>query len=157
MNYVWHDYDPNTMSFIESWLDENAVNSTGLDEGFRAFYAYWASEDGFIPGETFWCKVVSEDNIPFAVIAVCQHEHKAIIIEILVAPDKRGQRRGSSLLKELLSNDEILGFRIQQCEAVIYPGNAASQKAFENAGFRYHHSHKDGNGDSLIYVYESIS
>lgn len=107
MNYVWHDYDPNTMSFIESWLDENAVNSTGLDGGFRAFYAYCASEDGFIPGETFWCKVVSEDNIPFAVIAVCQHEHKAIIMEILVAPDKRGQRRGSSLLKELLSNVKL--------------------------------------------------
>lgn len=154
MTYVWHDYDPHTMSFVENWLDENAVNSTGLDEGFRAFYEYWANEDGFVPGENFWCKVVFEGNHPFAVIAFCRHEHKIIIMELLVASEKRGQRKGSALLKELLRNEGILGFHIQKSEAVIYPDNIASQKAFENAGFRYHHNRQDGNGDSMIYVYE---
>lgn len=157
MNYVWCDYNPNTMSFIENWLDESAVNSTGLDEGFRAFYEYWANEDGFVLGENFWCKVAFEDNKPFAVIAFCQHEHKTIIMEVLVTPEKRGQGKGSALLKELLNNEGILGFRIQKSEAVIYPSNIASQKAFENAGFKYHHNHKDGNGDSVYYVYESSS
>ena len=157
MNYAWCDYNPNTMSFIENWLDESAVSSTGLDEGFRAFYEYWANEDGFVPGENFWCKVTFEADEPFAVIALCLHEHKIIIMEILVAPEKRGKGKGSTLLKELLSNEEILGFRIQKCEAVIYPSNIASQKAFENAGFEYHHDHKDGNGESMNYVYESSS
>jgi len=155
LNYIWCDYNPNTMSFIENWLDESAVRSTGLDDGFHAFYEYWVNEDGFVLGENFWCKVTSENDKPFAVIAFCQHEGKTIIMEVLVAPDKRGQGKCSALLKELLHNKEILGFTIQKSEAVIYPSNMASQKAFENAGFKYHHNHKDGNGDSMNYVYES--
>ena len=157
VNFVWCDYHPNTMGFIENWLDESAVKSTGLDEGFRGFYEYWANEDGFVAGENFWCKVTFENDEPFAVIAFCQHEGRIIIMEVLVAPEKRGQGKGTKLLKELLDSEEILGFAIQKCEAVIYSSNAASQKAFENAGFQYHHNHKDGNGDSMYYVYEGSS
>ena len=157
MNFVWCDYNPKKMCFIENWLDESAVKTTGLDEGFRDFYEYWANEDGFVVGENFWCKVTFENNNPFAVIAFCQHEGKIIIMEVLIAPDKRGQGKGSKLLKELLNNEGIIGFAIQKSEAVIYPSNIASQKAFENAGFKYHHNHKDGNGDSMYYVYESSS
>lgn len=154
MDYVWHDYDPKTMRYIESWLDESAVESTGLDEGFCSFYEYWAGEDGFAAGENFWCKVAFENDQPFAVIAFCRHEHKINIMEVLIAPEKRGQGKGSKLLKELLNCKDIIGFTIQESEAVIYPNNIASQKAFENAGFRYRHSIKDGNGDSMNYVYE---
>ena len=157
MNFIWCDYNPNTMNFIENWLDESAVESTGLDEGFRAFYEYWANEDGFVVGENFWCKVVFENDKPFAVIAFCQHEYKTIIMEVLIAPDKRGQGKGTALIKELLNNEEIIGFTIQKCEAVIYPSNIASQKAFEKAGFIYHNNHKDENGDSMYYIYESKS
>lgn len=152
MNYVWRDYDPQTMGYIEAWLDESAVRSTGLDEGFRDFYEYWANEDGFAVGENFWCKVVSEDDKPFAVIAFCQHERRIFIMEIVVAPEKRGQGKGSKLLKELLESKELIGSSIQQSEAVIYTSNMASQKAFENAGFQYHHTHEDG--DALYYVCE---
>lgn len=157
VNFVWCDYNPNTMRFVENWLDESAVKSTGLDEGFRGFYEYWANEDGFAVEENFWCKVTFENDEPFAVIAFCRHEGKIIIMEVLVAPEKRGQGKGTKLLKELLDSEEILGFAIQKCEAVIYSNNAASQKAFENAGFQYHHNHKDGNGDSMYYVYEGSS
>lgn len=157
MNYVWCDYNPNTMGCIEKWLDENAVNATGLDEGFRVFYEYWANEEGFVLGENFWCKVAFENDKPFAVIAFCWHEHKIKIMEVVVAPDKRGQGKGSTLLKELLNDKELLGYRIQKSEAVIYPSNIASQKAFENARFKYHHNHKDGNGDSMYYLYENSS
>ena len=151
MYFVWYDYNPNTMNFIENWLDESAVESTGLDEGFRAFYEYWANEDGFVVGENFWCKVVFENDKPFAVIAFCQHEYKTIIMEVLIAPDKRGQGKGTALIKELLNNEEIIGFTIQKCEAVIYPSNIASQKAFEKAGFQYRNNHKDENGDTKLY------
>ena len=157
MNFVWCDYNPKTMRFIENWLDESAVKSTGLDESFRDFYEYWANEEGFVVGENFWCKVTFENEKPFAVIAFCRYESKIIIMEVLIAPDKRGQGKGSKLLKELLESEEIIGFAIQKSEAVIYPGNIASQKAFENAGFQYHHNHKDGNGDSMYYVYERCS
>ena len=153
MNYVWRDYNPNTMGYIEKWLDEFAVKSTGLDEGFQNFYEYWANEDGFVVGENFWSKVVLENDKPFAVIAFCLHESKIIIMEIVVEPEKRGQGSGSKLLKELLENGEIIGFTIHKSEAVIFPSNIASQKSFENAGFLYHYSHEDG--DALYYVYES--
>ena len=44
MEYIWRDYDPETMGFVESWLDEAAVKATGLEDGFRDFYEYWAME-----------------------------------------------------------------------------------------------------------------
>lgn len=155
MNFVWYDYNPNTMSFIENWLDESTVKSTGLDEGFRAFYEYWANEDGFVDGENFWCKVVCESNTPLAVIAFCQHEHTILVMEIVVDPQRRGRGIGSKLLKELLGSKEIIGFAIQKSEAVIFPNNIASKKAFENAGYQYHHTHEDGT--ALYYIYESSS
>ncbi len=155
MNFEWYDYNPKTMGYVENWLDEHAVKSTGLDEGFRAFYEYWANEDGFNIGENFWCKVVSENGTPFAVIAFCQHEYKILIMEIVVEPKKRGQGSGTKLLKELLEREEIIGFTVRKSEAVIFPSNMASRKAFENAGFQYHHTHEDG--DAMYYVYESCS
>ena len=155
MNLVWYDYNPKTMTFVESWLDESAVESTGLDEGFCAFYEYWAKEDGFDIGENYWCKVVFENGQPFAVVALCRDGDKVLIMELVVAPEKRGRGRGTELLKALLTGNDILGFIIHSCEAVIFPGNTASQKAFENAGFRHHRTHKDGS--AFCYRYESKS
>ena len=154
MNYVWRDYNPNTMGYIEAWLDESAIQSTGLDDGFRDFYEYWANEDGFVVGENFWCKVAYEDSEPFAVIAFCRHEEKLNIMEILLEPEKRGQGKGTKLLKELLGSTEITGCIIHKSEAVIYPDNIASQKAFENAGFKHSHKHEDQDGESMLYVYD---
>jgi len=157
MNYVWRDYDPQTMQYIETWLDEAAVKATGLDEGFCSFYEYWANEDGFAVGENFWCKVVFESDEPFGVIAFSLYEHKVIVMEVLIAPEKRSQGKGSKMLQEFLRCKEITGFAVKKSEAVIYPNNVASQKAFEKAGFQYHHSHKDEDGESMNYVYERSS
>ena len=157
MNYDWYDYNPDTMLFVENWLDESAKKSTGLDDGFHAFYEYWVNEDGFVIGKNFWCKVVFENGEPFGVIAFCRHNHKTIIMEVLIAPDKRGQGKGSALIKELLNHKEIIGFVIQKGETVIYPDNIVSQKAFERAGFIYQNNCKDENGDSMRYIYESKS
>ena len=155
MGLIWKDYDPGNMGYIEDWLDGAAVRSTGLDEGFRAFYGYWANEDGFLPGENYWCKVVCRDGEPVAVVAFCEHEGKVIIMELVVAPEKRGRGLGTKLLKELLGDAPPMGFVIDKSEAVIFPDNTASQKAFEKAGFHYHHIHEDG--DALYYVYEKGS
>lgn len=152
MNYVWCDYNPETMGYVENWLDESAVRFTGMEDGFRYFYEYWVNEAGFIVGEMFWCKVAFENDEPFAVIAFCLHEDKLNIMEIVVAPEKRGQGSGSKLIKELLDNEEdIIGVAVHKSEAIIYPSNIASQKAFENAGFKYQSTHPDG--DAMIYVY----
>lgn len=151
--YVWCDYDPRTMQFIESWLDKDAVKATGLDDGFRDFYEYWANEDGFDVGVNYWCKVVCENNTPVAVVAFCRHEQMVLVMEIVVKPQKRGQGVGTKLLKELLGRRDIINFVIQQSEAVIFSNNIASQRAFEKAGYQYHHTDEDGT--AMYYVYRS--
>lgn len=151
MYFAWHDYNPQTMGYIENWVDADAVKSTGLDEGFRSFYEYWAKEEGFVVGKNYWCKVVFDSDQPLAVVALCINEGKVTIMEIVVDPEKRGQGIGTKLLKELLEEKEIIGFSIGKSEAIIFPDNIASQKAFVNAGFRYHHTHEDG--DALYYAY----
>lgn len=55
--------------------------------------------------------------------------------------------------KWLVESEEIIGSAIHKCEATIYPSNIASKKAFENAGFKYDHTHEDE--DAMYYVYES--
>ena len=35
MDFIWYDYNPDTMNYIEDWLDEITVRNTGLDDGFR--------------------------------------------------------------------------------------------------------------------------
>lgn len=152
MIFSWLDYDPHTMGYVENWLDESAVKSTGLDEGFRSFYEYWANEDGFVVGKNYWCKVVFDDDKPVAVIALCMNEGSVTVMEIVVDPEKRGQGIGRKLLKELLAREDIIGFSIVKSEAVIFTTNIASQKAFTNAGFRYHHTHEAG--DALYYAYK---
>lgn len=40
MDFVWRDYQPDAMAYVEQWLDASAVGATGLEEGFRNFYEY---------------------------------------------------------------------------------------------------------------------
>lgn len=35
MSFIWHDYNPETMSYVENWLDESAVAFTGMNDGFN--------------------------------------------------------------------------------------------------------------------------
>ncbi len=141
------------MGYVENWLDETAAQMTGMDEGFRQEYEYWSNEDYNVVGENFWCKVVFENKNPFAVIEFGMHGGIVTIMETLVAPEKRGQGMGSKAIKELLENAKnIIGIDIEKAEAIIFPSNIASQKAFEKAGFKYHSTHEDG--DAMTYVYE---
>jgi hypothetical protein len=32
------------MRFVEDWLDEEAVGTTGPDEGWRDFHEYWITD-----------------------------------------------------------------------------------------------------------------
>ena len=152
MNFVWRNYNPETMVYVENWLDEYAVRMTGMDDGFRQEYEYWANEDYNNVGENFWCKVLFENEVPVAVIEFGLYEDVVTVMETLVAPEKRGQGMGSKAIKELLRNAKtIIGIDIEKAEAIIFPSNIASQKAFEKAGFKYHSTHEDG--DAMTYVY----
>ena len=87
-----------------------------------------------------------------AAIAVGLWKGELTISELIVAPEKRSRGSGSALLIELLENSGgILGKDFESAKAVIFPDNAASQKAFERAGFHFESAHPDG--DAWYYVY----
>jgi len=150
--FVWKDYSPD-MTFIEDWIDDDAARFTGLDDGWLAEYDY-RIKDGMVPGKDYWCKIVFDKNEPVAAVELSLYEGSFTIMELLVKPDKRGGGYGSALLCELISEGEaIIGHRIERAEAVIFPNNIPSQKAFEKAGFVFDHAHEDG--DAWYYIYES--
>lgn len=153
MRYIWKDYEPEKMDFVEAWLDKHAVRMTGMEEGYRSEYEYWAGEEEHIVGENFWSKVVYENENPFSLVQFGLYEGVVTIMETIVAPGKRGKGLGSGVIKELLQNSKsVIGFDIEKAEAVIFPSNIASKKAFEKAGFYFSHAHEDG--DALYYIYE---
>lgn len=152
MRFIWSDYDPDAAPYVETWLDESAVKTTGMDDGWRAFHEYWITEGGMTPDKNYWCKVVYDGTTPFAVIALSVYEGVFHIMELLVKPEMRNKGLGAALLHELLSDGEnIIGNRIGRSGAVIFPCNTASQKAFEKAGFVFDHAN-DG-GDAWYYCY----
>lgn len=154
MKFIWKDYKQPVMSFVEEWLDAEAIKATGLDDGWQDFYEYWLNEEYNILGKNYWCKVVFEETVPFAVIALGFFENRLIIMELVINPEMRSKGKGTALMKELLNNGkEIIGTQIANAEAVIYPSNIASKKAFEKAGFVFDGAHEDG--DALYYRYSA--
>ena len=152
MRFVWKDYFPDTMPWVEEWLDDHAVRMTGMDDGFRTFHEYWINDGEMALGTNYWCKIVCDGNTPFAVIALSLHMGNFHIMELLVKPQMRGNGLGTALLRELLSEGErIIDQRIEKSTAVIFPNNPASQKAFEKAGFVLDYA--NDNGDALHYDY----
>lgn len=151
MRFTWRDYSEN-MTFVEAWLDAHAVRVTGMDDGWCDFYTYWKNEENTVLGENFWCKTVYENGEPFAVVAVGLHDGIFNIMELLVSPEKRGYGRGTALINELINESvAIIGFEIVNAEAVIYPSNPASKRAFEKAGFLFDSASEEG--DVLYYSY----
>ncbi len=154
MRFDWKDYIPDTMLFVEEWLDNHAIRMTGMDDGWRAFHEYWITDGEMTLGKNYWCKVIYDHNTPFAVIALSLCEGNYHVMELLVKPEMRGNGFGTALLRELLSNGEmIIGHRIERATAVIFPNNPASQKAFEKAGFVFDHANDDD--DAWYYCYTS--
>ena len=152
MHFQWTDYNNTYAALVNSWLDDEAKQYTGCDDGWESFYEYWKNDDETILGETFWCKLIKNDNIPFAVIALSSYDNAYTIMEYVVDPQRRGAGYGTLGLCELLRNSSfIIGKNINCAEAVIYPNNIASQKVFGKAGFVFDHAHPDG--DAYYYTY----
>lgn len=152
MKYNWIDYTAEYAPIVESWLDLEAKKNTGCDEGFDQEFEYWKNDSNTKIGENFWGKVVCDGGAPFAVIAAGFYDGIFIICELIVDPAKRGKGHGPSALSELLAcGKEIIGHEIISAEAVIFPSNTASQKAFAKAGFIFDRAHPDG--DAWYYIY----
>lgn len=146
------------MPFVENWLDEHAVRMAGMDDGFRAFHEYWINDGEMTLGKDYWCKVVYKGKTPFAVIALSLYEGNFNIMEFLVMPEMRGKGLGTALLRELLSDGEmIIGHQIERATAVIFPNNIASQKAFEKVGFVFDHANDDKDAWYYCYTPDQLS
>ena len=153
MLFKYIDYSEKFVEITESLIDETAINNTGCDEGVHHFYNYWLEESDTILNQNFWCKLAFGGNELIGVICLGLSPTKEFtIMEIIVAPNKRGKGLGSSIIHELIDNSEkIIGKEIETAKAVIFPNNIASKKAFEKAGFLFTGSHPDG--DALYYTY----
>ena len=145
MDFKWADYRSYEKN-VELWIDDDAKKYTGCEDGWEPYFSYWESDPETSVGENFWGKVVLENDIPVAVMAIGLNEDVFTVSEFIVDPKKRGRGFGSAILKDLISNSaEILGKRIKTAEACIYPNNIASQKAFEKSGFSFSYAHEDGD------------
>lgn len=154
MKYDWIDYTPEYKEIVDSWMDEDAKRFTGCDEGFDAYYQYWSNEPETKPGDNFWVKVIIADTIPVGVIAIGLSDNIFTISEIIVKPDSRRKGLGSSALLELLTHSEkIIGVKIKDANAVIFPNNTASQRVFEKTGFLFDYEHPDK--DAWNYKYHN--
>ena len=150
MKYTWKDYSPKYSEIINLWLDSEALSMTGLDEDFDSYVNAVTEDSDNFPNTEF--KVIFEGDSPIAVTVFGIYDSIVTVMEIVVAPDKRGKGKGSEIIRELLqicngSFDET----VKQFKAVIFPNNIASQKAFEKAGFRFESAHEDG--DAWYYVF----
>ena len=156
MQFTWIDYTKEYEETVESWMDDEAKRNTGCDDGWAEYLDYWMNEPGTRFGENFWCKMVYDGPVPVSVIAIAEEKGEMIVSEVVVCTEKRRQGIGTAVLTELLyEHREILGKSIESAMAVIYPGNIASQKAFEKAGFHWESAHPDG--DAWYYRWKPAS
>ena len=158
---IWRDYTKEDAALVDSWLDADAVRLTGLDEGFDEFCRYWENESDPARGEYFRCKIVSEDNRPFAAIAFGYYNGTVTIMEIVVDPALRGQDRGTTVLREMIKNAaDWIKQPISVFEAVVFENNPMSQIAFYKAGFVRNEKdgdrwHKEADDSEILFRYAS--
>ncbi len=154
MIYRYMDYTPEMETVIDSWLDDDGAYFTGFEDGFASFYDYWTHEPDTVLSENYWVKIICEKDCPVGVVVLSFAEDVFCFAELLIDPAKRGQGIGTAVIHELIENGkDILGCTINRAEACIYPSNVPSQKAFEKAGFRFDHTHPDG--DIWYYTYKA--
>lgn len=148
MRFTWENYSIEHMETVEKMFDCEAVRFTGCDEGFKAFYDYWAKELG---EENFWCKTVFLKGKLIAVIALAKSPDETFTIqELVLSPDCRGMGYGSNIISELLCYPlDIIGQEIHSAKAVVFQDNFASIRVFEKIGFVC----SKGDNDVLVFEY----
>lgn len=84
--------------------------------------------------------VAELDGEPVGTVRLDRVAHAVVEVSITTAPDKRGLGYGTRVLQHLLSGigQNVLMQYVKAVVALIKPDNAASLKAFANAGFVEH-------------------
>lgn len=150
--FQWYDYEYKHAQLVNSWLDEEAVTMTGIDDGWDAYWQAVKEDSVNFPGCEDFCKVIFDHAVPFAAVCFGIYHNVMTISEIIVAPEFRGQGRGSRLLAELVATARKHGNdTVDRVTAVVFPSNAASQRAFRKAGFYL--EQKTDDGIDLIFTY----
>lgn len=154
MKFNWVNYSIEYKAIVDSWFDDYTRRFTAIDDSFEDYVQYWESNSDSNKGEYFLSKVITDKNgIPFGVIAIALCGDVFTISEYVIDPQKRNKGYGSSALKELLlESQRIVGKKITIANAVIFPSNVASQKAFKKAGFKYETIHPDGDAINFTYT-----
>ena len=150
--FRWLDYEDQYAQLLDSWLDEEAVSMTGLDDGWADYWQAVKEDAVNFPGCEDFCKVIFAGNLSCAVICFGTFQNTLTISEIVVNPKLRGHRIATRLLSDLveMAQKHVFG-DLNRLSAVIYPQNMISQRAFQNAGFRP--EGKTDDGVDLIYSY----
>jgi len=156
MKFEWIMYSDTYEELVESWMDEETRRLSGCEDGWSDFYRYWICEEGIRAGKNFWALLVCESGIASALFVLGKAPDSVYtVMECFTAPQKRRQGIGTAALAELLEHgEEIIGEKIEEALAVIFPDNTASRKMFSRAGFYLDSVHPDG--DVLYYRYKRI-
>lgn len=138
MIFEWNDYKTEDAAEIVSWLDEEAVRFTAMDEGWNADVSYWKENTA---ADMFWCKTITSGGVLTGAVYIIEWNEKDqrgfTIGEVLLRPEVRGKGIGTAMIKELLDHSpEIIGKRMDSADAVVFASNASSIRMFEKAGFR---------------------
>ena len=134
--FQWLDYEGKFAELVDSWLDKQAVDLTGLEDGWHNYWLAVKEDAVNYPGCMDFCKIVCEDSVPFAAVSFGIYLDTMTISEIVVDPKLRGMGKGSALLTELVEAVRNNGPNVvKKITAVVFPQNLASQTAFRNAGF----------------------
>ncbi len=144
MKFSWMDYA--LEDTVESWIDEETKSLTGLSEGFHAFFDYWKDneEQDSMYNENFWCKIISKDEQPLAVIAFGLWDDSINIMELILMQCDRNKGYGPQIIQELLDESQwICGYPIFRANTSILEHNIPAQKAFKKVGFKFQYADED--------------
>lgn len=137
MLFEWIDYIAKYAALIDSWLDDSAIEMTGIDECWDNYWNAVLIDALNYPGCLDYCKMVFTDGKPIAVVAFGYYRGDVTISEIIISPEMRSKGYGSKILKELILLSRIwFSDSISRFSAIVFAQNIASQKAFQNAGFQ---------------------
>lgn len=161
MRFTYTLYEPSMAPELDGFLDEAAAYYTGCeDDGIEEYVQYWCAQPEIHWSTDFWCYRIAEENQTIGVLAVfrlpCRESDRVrdemhlAIGEFWIDPAKRGKGLGTAILCEVLENSAVLfGRPYHTVQAVVFPDNVPSRRAFEKAGFLLDHVHPDG--DALYY------
>lgn len=153
MRFKWKDYSNIHENELESWMSDKDILKYACNSSFKDDYEYYLNCNEYKLGESFFCKVVTDNNIILAVLILLGGKDYPLTINpIIVNPLYHNKGYGSLVIKDLVNNIKtIIPYNYKYLQAGIDINNKASIRVFEKCGFYLHSTHPDG--DFLFYRY----